>query len=83
MLELEVILLFSFAVLFSLMSELSGNLTFYVFAWITWWTLALYIILWTSGPVAIVLIPFGVGWIYLVRLIVYTVSMLKTRGSSE
>jgi len=65
---LGLFIVFATAVFFSAACEATGIVEFCAFAWICWWSLALYWLYLVSDVRFMGFLPFGIGWLYLARL---------------
>jgi hypothetical protein len=65
---LGLLITFALAIFFSAVYEANDQGVFCAFAWLCWWSLALYWIYMFTDLSFLAFLPFGIGWLYLVRV---------------
>ena len=78
MIEVELTLLFILCMFFTALYELrSRTIPLGVFTWISWWVFSMYYVVSGSQVVAYAFLPFGIGVIYFLRVLLAFIDMRR------
>jgi len=79
MVEVQLVLLFVFAMAWVVLYEIFDRRIYCALAWVSWWVLSAFWIYSTSLYMPLAYLPLGVGWIYLIRLVIDIFDMARRR----